>query len=188
MERTQVGDRYVVEKMRAEGYNLGGEQSGHVVLSDFSTTGDGMVAALQLLAAVVQSERPASEIANVFTPAPQKLINVHFGEKDPLEDEKVKALIAIAPSLRAISRPISILTVRSIRIVDVSTVASTALPGRRILTLGILQGLILKQSSMPSEVLHSYLRMNCLTAAIVVSRLLSVSTQTPINRLKKSCV
>jgi len=93
MERTQVGDRYVVEKMRAEGYNLGGEQSGHVVLSDFSTTGDGMVAALQLLAAVVQSERPASEIANVFTPAPQKLINVHFGEKDPLEDEKVKALI-----------------------------------------------------------------------------------------------
>ena len=93
LERTQVGDRYVVEKMLADGYNLGGEQSGHVVLSDFSTTGDGMIAALQILAALVQSEKPFSEIANVFTPAPQKLINVRFGDNDPLEDKNIKALI-----------------------------------------------------------------------------------------------
>ncbi len=93
MERSQVGDRYVVEKMRAEGYNLGGEQSGHVVLSDFSTTGDGMIAALQILAALVESDKPLSEIANVFTPAPQKLINVRFGDNDPLENANIKALI-----------------------------------------------------------------------------------------------
>ena len=79
--------------MRADGYNLGGEPSGHVVLSDFSTTGDGMIAALQILAALVQTEKPISELANVFTPAPQKLINVHFGENDPLEDKDVIALI-----------------------------------------------------------------------------------------------
>lgn len=93
LERTSVGDRYVVEKMLAKGYNLGGEQSGHVVLSDFSTTGDGMIAALQVLAALVQTDKPISEIANVFTPAPQKLINVRFGENDPLKDKEVKALI-----------------------------------------------------------------------------------------------
>ena len=91
--RSQVGDRYVVEKMRADGYNLGGEPSGHIVLSDFSTTGDGMIAALQILAALVQTEKPISEIANVFTPAPQKLINVRFGESDPLEDKDVISLI-----------------------------------------------------------------------------------------------
>lgn len=93
LERAQVGDRYVVEKMLADGYNVGGEQSGHVVLSDFSTTGDGMIAALQVLTALVQSDKSISEIANVFTPAPQKLINVRFGENDPLEDKDVKALI-----------------------------------------------------------------------------------------------
>jgi len=93
LERSDVGDRYVVEKMRADGYNLGGEQSGHVVLSDFSTTGDGMIAALQVLAASVKTEKPISEIANVFTPAPQKLINVHFEESNPLEDKDVLALI-----------------------------------------------------------------------------------------------
>ncbi len=93
LERTNVGDRYVVEKMRANGYNLGGEQSGHIVLSDFSTTGDGMIAALQVLAALVQSDKSISEIANVFTPAPQKLINVRFGDNDPLEDKDIKALI-----------------------------------------------------------------------------------------------
>jgi phosphoglucosamine mutase len=93
LERTQVGDRYVVEKMLADGYNLGGEPSGHMVLSDFSPTGDGMIAALQTLAAATQMDKPISEIANVFTPAPQKLINVRFGEKDPLEDKQVQALI-----------------------------------------------------------------------------------------------
>lgn len=94
LERTQVGDRYVVEKMRADGYNLGGEQSGHVVLSDFSTTGDGLIAALQALSAMVESEKPLSQIANVFTPAPQKLINIRYTDKDPLADDGVKALIA----------------------------------------------------------------------------------------------
>jgi len=93
LERSQVGDRYVVEKMRADGYNLGGESSGHVVLSDFSTTGDGMIAALQALAAMVQTEKPISEIANAFTLAPQKLINIRFGENDPLEDKEVIASI-----------------------------------------------------------------------------------------------
>lgn len=94
LERTKVGDRYVVEKMRQEGYNVGGEQSGHVVLSDFSTTGDGLIAALQALAAMVEQDKPLSEIANVFTPAPQKLINVRYGETDPLDDETVKTTIA----------------------------------------------------------------------------------------------
>jgi len=93
LERTQVGDRYVVQKMRTDGYNLGGEQSGHLVLSDFSTTGDGLIAALQALAAMVQTDKPLSEIANVFTPAPQKLINVRYSDKDPLLDETVQALI-----------------------------------------------------------------------------------------------
>jgi len=93
LERTQVGDRYVVEKMLADGYNLGGERTGHMVLSNFSTTGDGMIAALQVLAALVQTDKPISEIANVFTPAPQTFINVRFGENDPLEDKDVKALI-----------------------------------------------------------------------------------------------
>ena len=93
LERSQVGDRYVVEKMRADGYNLGGESSGHVVLSDFSTTGDGMIAALQALAAMVQTEKPISEVANAFTLAPQKLINIRFGENDPLEDKEVIASI-----------------------------------------------------------------------------------------------
>jgi len=93
MERTDVGDRYVVEKMLADGYNLGGEQSGHMVLSDFSTTGDGMIAALQVLAAMVKLDKPISEIANVFSPAPQKLINVRFADNDPLEDKNVIELI-----------------------------------------------------------------------------------------------
>ena len=79
--------------MRAEGYNLGGEPSGHVVLSDFSTTGDGMIAALQALAAMVQTEKPISEISNAFTLAPQKLINIRFEENDPLEDKGVLASI-----------------------------------------------------------------------------------------------
>ena len=93
LERTQVGDRYVVERMRAGGYNLGGEQSGHLVLSDFSTTGDGLIAALQILAALIETDKPLSEIANVFTPAPQKLINIRYADVDPLENQAVKAVI-----------------------------------------------------------------------------------------------
>lgn len=94
LERTRVGDRYVVEKMRAEGINLGGEQSGHIILSDVSTTGDGLVAALQVLAIMVVRGKPLSEIARVFTPAPQKLINIKYGKLDPLENETVRSVIA----------------------------------------------------------------------------------------------
>ncbi|HRO04567.1 MAG TPA: phosphoglucosamine mutase, partial [Terricaulis sp.] len=92
LERTKVGDRYVVEAMRAKGYNVGGEQSGHIILSDFSTTGDGLLAALQVLAVIVQSGRPASEVCNLFTPAPQILENVRYekGAKDPHSAANVK--------------------------------------------------------------------------------------------------
>ena len=74
--RTRVGDRYVVERMRTDGCNVGGEQSGHIVLSDFATTGDGLLAALQVLAVLRQRDRPASEVAQVFAPVPQRLRNV----------------------------------------------------------------------------------------------------------------
>lgn len=82
--RTKVGDRYVAEVMRAEGYNLGGEQSGHVILSDFATTGDGLVAALQVLSVLVRSGKPASEACRVFTPLPQLLRNVRYRGVSPL--------------------------------------------------------------------------------------------------------
>ena len=78
LARTPVGDRYVVEHMRQHGYNVGGEQSGHIVLSDFSTTGDGLVTALQLLSVVAQSGKPVSEICNRFEPLPQVLKNVRY--------------------------------------------------------------------------------------------------------------
>ena len=91
--RTPVGDRYVVEKMRAGGYNVGGEQSGHIVLSDFATTGDGIIAALQVLAVVVQAGKPASEVTRLFEPLPQLLRNVRFNGGAPLEDDQVLAAI-----------------------------------------------------------------------------------------------
>ncbi len=94
LERTKVGDRYVVQKMRDGGFNLGGEQSGHIVMSDYSTTGDGLMAALQVLAVMVESEKPLSKIAHVFDPVPQKLVNVRFNGGDPLNAEKVKTAIA----------------------------------------------------------------------------------------------
>ncbi len=81
LERTRVGDRYVAERMRARRMNVGGEQSGHVILSDFSTTGDGLVAALQVLAVIVEQDRAASEVCRVFTPLPQVLKNVRFTGK-----------------------------------------------------------------------------------------------------------
>ena len=95
LERTNVGDRYVVEQMRAKGYNVGGEQSGHIIVSDFSTTGDGLLAALQVLAVVVQSGKPASEVCKQFEPAPQILENVRYerGKPDPMEAATVKAAI-----------------------------------------------------------------------------------------------
>jgi phosphoglucosamine mutase len=94
LERTQVGDRYVLETMRARGYNVGGEQSGHIILTDYATTGDGLVAALQVLAALVESGRPASEVLNLFEPLPQLLKNVRFDGGTPLRDANVKAAIA----------------------------------------------------------------------------------------------
>ncbi len=91
--RTPVGDRYVVEKMRAEGYNVGGEQSGHIVLSDYTTTGDGLIAALQVLAVIVEKDRPASEVTRVFQPVPQYLRNVRYNGGAPLDCPKVQAAI-----------------------------------------------------------------------------------------------
>jgi phosphoglucosamine mutase len=94
LARTQVGDRYVVEHMRRHGFNLGGEQSGHMVMSDFGTTGDGLVAALQVLAVMKQTERPVSDLCRVFEPVPQILENVRFTTGVPLENEDVMAAIA----------------------------------------------------------------------------------------------
>ncbi|MGZ3371536.1 MAG: phosphoglucosamine mutase, partial [Caulobacteraceae bacterium] len=96
LERTQVGDRYVTERMRMGGFNLGGEQSGHVVLSDFSTTGDGMIAALQVLAVLVKSGKSMSSLARQFEPAPQKLENVRIAGGKPLENPEVQKAIADA--------------------------------------------------------------------------------------------
>jgi phosphoglucosamine mutase len=94
LERTQVGDRYVLEAMRAKGYNVGGEQSGHIILSDYATTGDGLVAGLQILAELVATDRPASALLSLFEPLPQLLKNVRFASGAPLEADSVKAAIA----------------------------------------------------------------------------------------------
>jgi len=92
--RTQVGDRYVLEEMRAKGYNVGGEQSGHIILSDYATTGDGLVAGLQILAELVETGRPASELLSLFEPLPQLLKNVRFNGGAPLESETVRSAIS----------------------------------------------------------------------------------------------
>ncbi|WP_404335495.1 phosphoglucosamine mutase [Sphingomonas sp. MMS12-HWE2-04] len=94
MVRTSVGDRYVLEKMRSSGYNVGGEQSGHIILSDYATTGDGLVAALQVLAELVRAGAPASEVLHRFDPLPQLLKNVRFKGGKPLDDARVKDVIA----------------------------------------------------------------------------------------------
>jgi len=98
LARTKVGDRYVVEHMRKHGFNIGGEQSGHIVMSDFSTTGDGLVAALQVLAEKVRTGKPVSQVCHVFEPVPQVLKNVRYGEGKPLETNTVKQAIADATS------------------------------------------------------------------------------------------
>jgi phosphoglucosamine mutase len=98
LERTKVGDRYVVEHMRAHGFNVGGEQSGHIILSDFSTTGDGLLAALQVLAEVKRAGKPVSAVCNMFEPVPQVLKNVKFTSGKPLDEPFVKDAIAEATS------------------------------------------------------------------------------------------
>jgi phosphoglucosamine mutase len=94
LERTAVGDRYVMQRMREGGFNLGGEPSGHIILSDYSTTGDGLIAGLQVATEMVRKGRPMSELARQFAPVPQKLENVRFAAGAPLESETVKAAIA----------------------------------------------------------------------------------------------
>ncbi len=94
--RTQVGDRYVVEEMRAMGRNLGGEQSGHIIMTDYTTTGDGIVAALQVLSVLVQDDAPASRVCRVFDPLPQVLRSVPINGEDPMGADSVKAAIAEA--------------------------------------------------------------------------------------------
>jgi phosphoglucosamine mutase len=94
--RTPVGDRYVGERMREAGCNVGGEQSGHIILSDFTTTGDGLIAALQVLAVIHRDGRPASEVCRVFEPVPQVLKNVRHSGGRPLENDRVKRVIAEA--------------------------------------------------------------------------------------------
>jgi phosphoglucosamine mutase len=94
LERTKVGDRYVLEAMRAKGFNIGGEQSGHIIMSDYATTGDGLVAALQMLACLVESGKPASATLNLFEPMPQVLKNVRFSGGAPLEQDMVQRAIA----------------------------------------------------------------------------------------------
>ncbi len=95
LERTSVGDRYVMARMREGGFNLGGEQSGHLILSDFSTTGDGLIAALQVLAVMIETGKPMSALGRQFEPVPQLLENVRFtGGTRPLEAKTVKEAIA----------------------------------------------------------------------------------------------
>ncbi|TNE61863.1 MAG: phosphoglucosamine mutase [Alphaproteobacteria bacterium] len=96
LERTKVGDRHVVERMRGGGFNVGGEQSGHIVLSDFTTTGDGLISALQVMTEIKQSGVSASEACSQFDPVPQVLKNVRFMGGDPLSADKVQACIRAA--------------------------------------------------------------------------------------------
>lgn len=94
LERTAVGDRYVMQRMREGGFNVGGEQSGHLILSDFSTTGDGLIAALQVLAVMIETGQPMSALGRQFEPVPQLLENVRFAGGKPLEAKTVKEAIA----------------------------------------------------------------------------------------------
>lgn len=94
--RTKVGDRYVLEAMREHGFNVGGEQSGHIILSDYANTGDGFVAALQVLAVVQKLGRPVSEVCHRFEPLPQVMKNVRYKSGKPLDDAKVKSAITLA--------------------------------------------------------------------------------------------
>jgi phosphoglucosamine mutase len=108
--RTPVGDRYVLEHMRTHGYNVGGEPSGHIILSDYTTTGDGLIAALQVLAVVKRGDKPVSELCHRFEPLPQILKNVRYQKGKPLDDAQLRSVIASAerklgPAGRLIVRP-----------------------------------------------------------------------------------
>ena len=108
--RTQVGDRYVVEHMRQHGFNVGGEQSGHIVMSDFGTTGDGLVAALQVLGLVVAEGRAVSEVCRRFEAVPQLLKNVPYSGPSPLEKQHISLAIQaqrnrLGPEGRLLIRP-----------------------------------------------------------------------------------
>jgi phosphoglucosamine mutase len=94
--RTPVGDRYVLEHMRANGFNIGGEPSGHIILSDYTTTGDGFIAALQVLSVIKRSGKPVSEVCHRFEPLPQVLKNVRYQKGKPLENAQVRSAIASA--------------------------------------------------------------------------------------------
>src|SRR3712207_6590802 len=94
--RTAVGDRYVLEHMREHGYNLGGEQSGHIIMSDYTTTGDGLIAVLQLLSVVKRLDKPVSEVCHCFEPLPQVLRNVRYKNGQPLKDDSVVTAIEAA--------------------------------------------------------------------------------------------
>jgi phosphoglucosamine mutase len=96
LARTPVGDRYVLERMRAHGYNVGGEQSGHIILSDYTTTGDGFVAALQVLAVIRRQQKPVSQVCHRFEPLPQVLRNVRYKNGQPLDNAVVKSAIVAA--------------------------------------------------------------------------------------------
>ena len=96
LARTPVGDRYVSEHMRQHGFNVGGEQSGHIILSDFTTTGDGLIAALQVLAVIRREGRPASEVCHRFDPVPQVMKNIRYKGQQPLQDDQVQRVIAEA--------------------------------------------------------------------------------------------
>jgi phosphoglucosamine mutase len=101
LERTRVGDRHVLERMKEGGFNVGGEQSGHMILSDYATTGDGTLAGLQVLAELVASGKPASELLHQFDPVPQLLKNVRFAGGKPLDDAQVQGAIAEGEAMLA---------------------------------------------------------------------------------------
>jgi phosphoglucosamine mutase len=101
LHRTRVGDRYVAEQMRAVGANVGGEQSGHMILADYATTGDGLLAALQVLAVLVEQGQPASEVMRIFTPLPQLLRSVRYRGRSPLDAAPVRAAVLEAEAALA---------------------------------------------------------------------------------------
>jgi phosphoglucosamine mutase len=134
--RTAVGDRYVLEHMREHGYNLGGEQSGHIIMSDYTTTGDGLVAALQLLSVVVRRQRPVSEVCHSFDPLPQILKNVRYKSGQPLQNDSVVTAIESARQRlgnagRLVIRPSG--TEPVIRVMGEATIGTVVKPrgGRR---------------------------------------------------------